>query len=112
MNLTVHKSGLSLTTDKERFLKGLLKNYLRRLSHKLVRVDVYLRDVNGPKGGPDKSVVICSQVAGQPPIAVNVIRSSLTAAVRVAAKLARERVKRVMRKQRSAMRYPPKLVPQ
>jgi hypothetical protein len=64
-----------------------LETALGRLGQCLRRVDVYLTDVNGPRGGPDKRCRIVARLAAGSPVVVsrtdrNPVTAAAAAAVR------------------------------
>src|SRR5438552_13371294 len=55
-----------------------------RFADRLRRVEVYLQDTNGPKGGPDTRCSIEAHLAGHQPVAVHSIAGSVDEAVSAA----------------------------
>lgn len=73
---------------------------LREFDDRLSRVEVSLRDLNGPdKGGKDKSVQVHARLPGQPPVVVETASHDLYLAISVAARRSRRAIKRALRRQ-------------
>lgn len=73
---------------------------LREFDGKLSRVEVSLRDLNGPdKGGEDKSVQVHVRMPGQPPVAIETTSHDLYLAISIAARRTRRAIKRALRRQ-------------
>lgn len=100
MNLNVHTQGIALTRKIDGEVRARLTAALRRYTDRVIGVDVYLKDINGPKGGNDKSVVVKAQLRGRLQVAVTVLRADLFSAIGVAARRVQRQAKRATRKQR------------
>jgi hypothetical protein len=70
-----------------------LETTLGRLGQCLRRVDVYLRDVNGPRGGPDKRCRIVAHLAAGSPVVVSRTDRDPVAAAAAAATRCRRSVR-------------------
>ena len=81
MNFTLRTQGFRLTEAIDAFARGQLQRSLRRFSDEVVSADVFLKDVNGPKGGEDMQVVVRVRLRGRPSIATECTRSELYAAI-------------------------------
>ena len=57
--------------DANARLEQRVRSKLRRFAARLTRVEVYVEDVNGAKGGEDKRVSLEARPAGRDPIAVH-----------------------------------------
>lgn len=60
----------SLTDAIDSYIRRKLDGVERRFGDRLTRLEVYLKDVNGPKGGVDKCCIMEARPAGMEPIAV------------------------------------------
>lgn len=78
---------------------------LRRLSGRVDAVDVYLSDLNGPKGCRDKPVVARVRLFGRDAFAVESTRSDLYRAIAVCAQRAQRVVRHSARKERRIDRF-------
>ncbi len=100
MNIQLHTQGFDLTPAIESHTRKQLSFHLANFARHVVSVDVFLRDINGPKGGPDKKVLIRARLASRMTIAIERTRSNLYAAVSSAARQTKRTVKRSLNKQR------------
>ena len=62
--------GIELSEALEGFLRRKLNKVERRFGSRLTRIEVYLKDLNGPKGGTDKVCTLEARLAGLQPLAV------------------------------------------
>ncbi|WP_147432304.1 hypothetical protein [Pararobbsia silviterrae] len=72
MEIRIQMSNLSLT-DRERtsirmHVHARIERAFARIGRRIRHVDVYLNDVNGPRGGPDKRCVIKVDTHGTEPV--------------------------------------------
>ena len=75
------------------------------LADYVISVDVFLKAVNGPKGGVDKQVVMRVHLRNRKHLVVETAHESLQAAVRLGAKCAKRAVRRSLRKSRRIEKY-------
>lgn len=99
MELNIRTQGVSLTPKIEEHVRAQLQAALRSYADRVTAVDVYLKDVNGPKGGDDKNVVIRTRLRGRSQVAVTELRSDLFSAIGAAARRTKRWVKRAIHKQ-------------
>lgn len=91
MRLLIHPRTIT-ADDKELRTRvaEALETALGRLGQRLRRVDVYLTDVNGPRGGPDKRCRIVARLAtGSPVVVSRTARDPVVAAAATAAQCRR-----------------------
>jgi ribosome-associated translation inhibitor RaiA len=100
MNIDVQTQGFSLTTAIEQHVRAQIQSQLDKLSDHVVSVDVFLRDINGPRGGLDKKVLMRTRLRSQPMLATEQTRSDLYDAIVAAARQTRRAVKRSVRKRK------------
>lgn len=100
MKTQLETQGFDLTDAIAAHVDRQLAFHLSSFEHHVLAVDVFLRDINGPKGGPDKKVLIRAQLATGKPITVEHTRSDLYTAVTQAARQAKRAVKRALGKHR------------
>ena len=100
MNIRIQAKDFSLTAALDAEVRKQVEQALARFDDYVVAVDVFLSDVNGPKGGPDKACVIRVQLPNRTTIPIETIRSDLYAAVYQSARRARRVVRRTLKKQR------------
>ena len=94
MNITTTAQNFETSVALNTFIRSRLKNALARLDDEIIAVDVFMKDLNGPKGGVDKQARIRVQMRNRQVITVDAEHENLYAAVRAAVKLARQNVRR------------------
>lgn len=71
MNIIINPGeGVKLSDALSQFVRSKLVKVERRFGNRLTRIEIYLKDVNGPKGGNDKLCTIEARAAGIRPLAV------------------------------------------
>lgn len=98
MIISVSSHSISLTQDVEEFVHYAASAALRRFKYNVDSVDVHLKDVNGPKGGVDKTSTFRVHLRGGGQLVVEASGESLHAAVHRGAKRARRVVRRHLKK--------------
>ena len=93
-NVTVNAQGLELSGKQIAKIGDTIARALQRFPDQVGNVTVYVRDINGPRGGHDISVVVRARMRGRMELTVSALRPSLGAALLVAARKTRRRVKR------------------
>lgn len=106
MNITTTAQGFEATKAIDRFVRDQVGAALQRLSEDVIAVDVFLKDINGPKGGIDKQALIRVQLRNRQTIAVETEHQNLYAAVGKSAKRTKRAVRRHLRKSRHIHRRP------
>jgi ribosomal subunit interface protein len=110
MNVRIQTQGFSLTPAIGAWVHEQMRNTIRRYSEELVGVDVFLRDLNGPKGGHDKQAIVRLHLRHNAPVAVTSTYDDLYKAIDEAARRAGRTVRRsVSRKRRLERRRPANL---
>ena len=99
MELNIHTQGVSLTSRVEEHVRTQVTAALRSHADRVITVDVHLKDVNGPKGGDDKNVLIRTRLRGRSQVAVTERRDDLFSAVTAASRRTKRWVKRAVHKQ-------------
>ena len=64
MRILVHTSGVALSRSRQMGIERKAREMLSRFEERLAEVRVRLRDVNGPRGGVDKEVLVIANVDG------------------------------------------------
>ncbi len=70
MKIEVRTNALKTSPAIDDHLESRVQRSLGRLNHRVKRVVVYLKDLNGPRGGVDKECAVHIHRAGRPPILV------------------------------------------
>ena len=87
--------------DKLEELNGQIEDKtiaLQRFEDQVVAADVFLKDINGPKGGIDKQVLVRVRLRNRQVIATEIARTRLRAAVVVSVRMAKRAVRRSVKK--------------
>ena len=98
MDIKVSAQGLRLEAATEAFVCEQLHSALQRFEEQVVAADAFLKDINGPKGGIDKQVLLRVRLRNRQVIAIEITRASLRAAVIVATRKAKRAVRRSVKK--------------
>lgn len=104
MRLELRTRGVDAAGELRDFLVGRLRPALARLGRRVGRVRVYLRDVNGPRGGLDKQ---CRVVVDLPPrgrVVVTGADADVRDAITATASRAGLAVKRRLQRRRTRLR--------
>jgi putative sigma-54 modulation protein len=98
MNIKISAQGLRLEAATDVFVREQIFSALQRFEEQVVSVDAFLKDINGPKGGIDKQVLIRIRLRNRQVIATEITRANLRAAVVVVTRKARRAVRRSLKK--------------
>ena len=98
MNIRISAQGLRLEAATDVFVREQICSALQRFEEQVVSVDAFLKDINGPKGGIDKQVLIRIRLRNRQVIATEITRANLRAAVVVVTRKARRAVRRSVKK--------------
>jgi putative sigma-54 modulation protein len=105
MNVNVTAHGLSIDSDTDSFVRERVRSALRRFDEHVFLVDAYLKDINGPKGGIDKQVLVRVRLRNGHVITTEVARARLRAAIVVSLRKARRAVRRSLEKSQRRHRW-------
>ena len=100
MRIQVHTQGVPLTEAIEGRVQRQAARSLSRFEGELLSLTAHLSDVNGPRGGVDKKVVMRASMAGLPPISVATEHGDLYVAIDRTVKRLRRAVRRSLGKSR------------
>ena len=98
MDINVSAHGLRLDPDTDGFVRSQIRAALQRFEDQVVAADVFLKDINGPKGGIDKQALVRVRLRNRQVIATEIARTELRAAVVVSARKAKRAVRRSLKK--------------
>ncbi len=86
MNVQINpQDRFTLTEALEQHLDHTLEAVDRRFGTRLTRLEVYLSDVNGPKGGPDKECKLEARPRGMDPVVASSTNEDAYMAIKEAA---------------------------
>ena len=81
MNVRIHSQGFDLTPAIAARINRRLDGVQSRFADDLIGIDVYLKDLNGPKGGFDKQVIIRAQIRHRAPLSISATEADLYVAI-------------------------------
>lgn len=105
MIVSTSSHNIQLTRELDEFVGATLRSAFERVADDVMSIDVFLQDLNGPKGGVDKQVVLRVHLRHRRDVAVETVHENLGAAVRISARRAKRAVRRSLRKARRIERY-------
>lgn len=85
MQIVIYAKGLNLSSELKGHIEKRISFALNWARYQMLRVSVRLDDINGPKGGLDKSCQIQISGPGIPPVVVKDTESSIRTAIDKAA---------------------------
>lgn len=98
MQLDIQTTGFSLTDSLKNYTTNHMQFALNRNDAMIVRAQVWLADINGPRGGIDKRCQIELKLAGQNSIVIEDIETDLYIAIdRACARCMRTLARRIAR---------------
>lgn len=98
MNIMTTAQDFEMTSAIDQFAHESLRAALRRFSDDVLAVDVFMKDINGPKGGADKQVLIRVRLRNRQVIAMETEHENLYAAIKQGATRTKRAVRRHLRK--------------
>lgn len=100
MDIRLQTQGFDLTPAIDAHVrKELAQNFLN-IRDGITAVDVFLSDINGPRGGEDKKALVRIQLASRLVVSIEKVHADLYIAMSKAARCASHTVKRKLRKQK------------
>ena len=98
MNIHIETPNFELSPAIATHVRSSLSHCLRDTEDQVLTIDVFLGDINGPRGGEDKKALILVQMVSRLSVRVEAVHSDLYAAVSVASRRAKRKVKSTLRK--------------
>lgn len=68
MQIQINSSHMTPTAAIEEHIESKLIHELKRFEDRITRVEVHLRDENGPRGGEDQHCLLEARLAGLDPV--------------------------------------------
>ena len=96
MNTRVQAQGFSLTPAIAARAHRQIGRALKRFAENVLSVDVYLKDINGPRGGDDKQALVRVQLKHRAPVMIETTHDDLYAAIDLSARRVRRTVRRAL----------------
>ncbi len=100
MSISIQSKSFPLTDALQQRIRDRVLSATRRFARFVVTSEVYLEDVNGPKGGADMSVRIHVTLLNRQSVVVDAIHTDMYKAVDKAGSRLRRAVKRSLQKGR------------
>jgi putative sigma-54 modulation protein len=105
MNVQMVAKEFSLSTSLQEHIARRLRFAFAHTQHKVGRIIVRLRDLNGPRGGRDKACQISVELPGQPEVVIREVQENMYNAIDNAVRRAAYRAMRIVeRKSRISRR--------
>jgi putative sigma-54 modulation protein len=105
MNVQMVAKEFSLSASLQEHIARRLRFAFARTHHKVGRIIVRLRDLNGPRGGRDKACQISVELPGQPEVVIREVQENMYNAIDNAVRRAAYRAMRIVdRKSRISRR--------
>jgi len=98
MRIYIQTQGFELTRAIQAHVEKQLKRNFATMEDQVIAVDVFLGDINGPRGGEDKKALVSVQLASRLAIRLETVHADLYAAVSRVARRAKHTVKRTLRR--------------
>lgn len=98
MTITIRAQHFELSQALQDFVLNKMESALTRFGDDVLSADVFFSDINGPKGGPDKRVVIRVQLRHRHQVTVESLHHDLYIAISKGSGKVRRVVRRKLRK--------------
>ena len=98
MNITTRAQDFEMSSAIDEFARDQLRMALQPFSTDVLAVDVFMKDMNGPKGGVDKLALIRVRLTNRQVIALETEHENLYAAIKKGSKRTKRAVRRQLRK--------------
>lgn len=105
MNIHIQAQGFDLTPAIEAHTINQIRFHLANFSSHIIGVDVFHKDINGPKGGVDKKVLIHVRMTSRMTTTIERTRSDLYDATSEAARQTKRAVRRTLNKHRRMEKF-------
>lgn len=93
LQVLIHSGHMHLNEKNEHEAHVQVKHILRHFAQQLTRVEVHFHDINGPKHGVDKRILLEARIRGQDPVTAEESSDNWHLAIKGAA----EKLERVLR---------------
>lgn len=100
MNVRIQTQGFTVTPPIGARVHERFGHALDRYADELIDIDVFLKDVNGPKGGDDKQVTVRLRIRHLAPFTISTTHHDLYKAIDASARRARRMVRRTVQKKK------------
>ena len=100
MIISTSSHSVLLFNELDDFVGDTMTKALERLADDVLSVDVFLKDINGPKGGVNKQVIVRAHLRNRQQLAIETVDANLYAAIKTSAKRLKRAVRRSLEKSR------------
>lgn len=100
MLIQLQTQGFDVTAAISAHVQRQINFNLVNFESHIVSVDVFLSDINGPKGGADKKALVCIRLNSRSTVAIERTRSDLYSAIALASRQAKRTIRRALNKHR------------
>jgi ribosomal subunit interface protein len=111
MRIEIQARKIPLSSRIRRHSERRLRAALTRFDERIMRVSMWLSDVNGLKGGSDKNCQLQIVMPGKPDVVVEETRDNLYAAINRAIERAGQAVVRKLDKNHTRVKRSPRIPP-
>ena len=98
MRICLQAQGFELTSAIDSHVRTQLAKNLGPMDEQIIAVNVFLSDINGPKGGKDKKALISVQLISRLSVRIETVHTDLYAAVSVASRRTKHTAKRTLQR--------------
>jgi len=104
MRIDIQARRFSLTRALRRYAERRVRIGLTRFDERIMKVSLWLSDVNGPKGGNDKNCQVQIVIPGKPDVVIEETQANLYVAINRALERAGQAVVRKLDRQRTRVK--------
>ena len=104
MRIDIQARRFSLTRALRRYAERRVRSGLTRFDERIMKVSLWLSDVNGPKGGNDKNCQVQIVIPGKPDVVIEETQANLYVAINRALERAGQAVVRKLDRQRTRIK--------
>jgi ribosomal subunit interface protein len=98
MNVSTRARDFELTEALDTFIREQVANSLARFAADIIAVDVFMKDTNGPKGGPDKQALVRVRLRNRQLMATETTHEDVYAGLKTGIRRMKRAVRRQLRK--------------
>lgn len=111
MKIDIQARRVSLSRNLHNYTERRVQAALTRFDERIMKVSLWLSDVNGPKGGTDKYCQVKIIMAGKPDVVIEDTRENLYLAINRAIERAGQTVVRKLDRQRTRVKRSAQMLP-
>lgn len=104
MKVRIQSQGFELTPAIAARVNEKLDRMQSRFADELISIDVFLKDLNGPKGGYDKQAIIRVELRHRAPISISSTQTDLYQAIDACTRRCMRSVRRTISRERLVRR--------